>query len=48
MTVEEEVAKANQKKKDDETRGKAGVHGQLQKRIENIEIYLGWREEPEE
>mgnify|MGYP000881678872 CR=1 FL=1 len=32
------------KKNDAKTKGKAGVNGQLQKRIENIERYLGWRE----
>ena len=45
MTVEEEVTAKNAKVKADNERGKAGIHGQLQDRIENIEKFLGWRDE---
>ena len=45
MSVADEVAAKNAKVKEDNVRGKAGIQGQLQERIENIEKYLGWREE---
>ena len=48
MGIKEDIDAKNDKIKADNARGKAGIQGQLQDRIENIEIYLGWREEPSE
>jgi hypothetical protein len=45
MGTKEDIDAKNAKIKADNARGKAGVSGQLQERIENIEKYLGWRDE---
>jgi hypothetical protein len=47
MGVKEDIDAKNAKIKADNERGKAGIQGQLQDRIANIEKYLGWRKEDE-
>lgn len=42
-TLKAKVDAAIAKRNDLQTKGKAGISGQLQARIENIERFLGWR-----
>ena len=47
MSIKDKVDAKNAKIDADNKNGKAGISGQLQTRIENIEKFLGWREEEE-
>lgn len=45
MNLKDKIVAKNTKVKSNNEKGKAGINGKLQDRIENIEKYLGWRDE---